>query len=40
MRKRTPFGHHHHCLMCNGEKYLCKSRQKRKYRAIQFELSL
>lgn len=23
MRKRTPAGHSHHCLMCNYSKYLC-----------------
>lgn len=39
MRKRTPLGHHHHCLMCNGDKYLGKSRAKRRRRAILFELN-
>lgn len=41
MRKRTPHGHHRHCLMCNGEKYLFKTRRRRESHAsIQFELNL
>lgn len=37
MRKRTPFGHHRHCLMCNGEKYLYKMRRKERA-SIQLEI--
>lgn len=40
MRKRTPNGHHKHCLMCNYSKYLYKKQRRReKYREIAFELN-
>lgn len=40
MRKRTPLGHHKHCLLCNWEKYLLRGRRNRlKREAIEFELS-